>query len=56
MNLPWTHTGMPTVSIPCGCDSGGLPHGLQLVGRFREDEALVRLAEVIDEAIKGIGT
>ena len=55
MNLPWTHTGMPTVSIPCGFDSAGLPHGLQLVGRFCEDEALVRLSEVIVERITGTG-
>lgn len=54
MNLPWTHTGMPTVSIPCGVDSEGLPHGLQLVGKFCEDEALVLFSELIAEKMTGI--
>ncbi len=44
MNLPWTNSGLPTVSIPTGLDSAGLPHGLQLVGDFGQDEALVTLA------------
>lgn len=56
MNLPWTHTGMPTVSIPCGFDSAGLPHGLQIVGRFGEDEALVGFGEVISQTIVKTGT
>ena len=53
MNLPWTHTGMPTVSVPCGFDSAGLPHGLQLVGKPCADEVLVRLAELLVEPITG---
>lgn len=44
MNLPWTHAGMPALSIPCGFDNAGLPHGLQLVGRLNEDEQLVGFA------------
>jgi Asp-tRNA(Asn)/Glu-tRNA(Gln) amidotransferase A subunit family amidase len=56
MNLPWTHAGMPTVSIPCGVDSAGLPHGLQLVGRFYDDEVLVGFSELIDETITETGT
>lgn len=52
MNLPWTHTGMPAVSIPCGFDSAGLPQGLQLTGRFGDDEALVGFVEVIGEIME----
>ena len=54
MNLPWTHGGFPAISIPCGLDSEGLPHGLQLVGRFYQDEALVQFAEKIQDTIKDL--
>ena len=37
-------TGHPAVSMPCGRTSQGLPCGLQLVGRRRETEALLRVA------------
>ena len=41
MNLPWTHSGLPAVNLPTGFDEGGLPMGLQVVGRWYEDEALL---------------
>ncbi len=53
MNLPWTHGGLPAISIPCGLDAESLPHGLQLVGRFYQDEALVQYAQKIEDTIKG---
>lgn len=37
-------TGQPAISVPCGFTSGGLPVGLQIIGRWFEDSALVRLA------------
>jgi Asp-tRNA(Asn)/Glu-tRNA(Gln) amidotransferase A subunit family amidase len=40
MNLPWTHAGLPVVSLPAGAGPGGLPLGLQLVGGFDLDERL----------------
>ena len=43
MNLPWTYTGLPTVSVPAGRSEKGLPMGFQWVGRFGEDEQLVRM-------------
>jgi Asp-tRNA(Asn)/Glu-tRNA(Gln) amidotransferase A subunit family amidase len=48
MNLPWTHAGMPAVSLPAGRAANGLPLGLQLVARFGEDERLLAWAEVLD--------
>jgi Asp-tRNA(Asn)/Glu-tRNA(Gln) amidotransferase A subunit family amidase len=44
MNIPWTNSGLPTISLPVGLDDAELPHGLQLVGSFNQDEALVALA------------
>jgi Asp-tRNA(Asn)/Glu-tRNA(Gln) amidotransferase A subunit family amidase len=41
MNLPWTQSGMPTVTLPSGEDPDGLPLGLQLIGRIGEDEQLL---------------
>ena len=41
MNLPWTHTGLPTVTIPAGKSANGLPLGLQCASAFWNDEALL---------------
>ena len=44
MNLPWTHAGLPTLSLPAGKNKVGLPLGLQLIGRWFGDEALLSFA------------
>lgn len=44
MNLPWTHAGLPTLTLPAGVDAEGLPMGVQLTGRWYEDEALLAWA------------
>lgn len=49
MNLPWTHVGMPAVTVPTGQSIGGLPLGLQLAGRFNDDERVLAWAEKIAE-------
>ena len=43
MALPWTHAGLPAVSLPAGTDAAGWPMGLQVVGRFGRDEELLAL-------------
>jgi Asp-tRNA(Asn)/Glu-tRNA(Gln) amidotransferase A subunit family amidase len=50
MNLPWTHSGLPSVSIPAG-RVAGMPVGLQLVGRFDADGALFAAAQSIEMLI-----
>lgn len=47
MNLPWTHAGMPAITVPAGRGSNGLPLGLQLVARFGGDERLLAWAAPI---------
>lgn len=47
MNLPWTHAGLPALSMPAGQDERGLPYGLQIVGRFQNDEHLMELARTV---------
>lgn len=44
MNLPWTHSGLPTVTIPAGENDQGLPLGLQMAGRWYADEQLLAWA------------
>lgn len=47
MNLPWTHVGMPAVTLPAGHAANGLPLGIQLVAPTLEDEALLAWAELV---------
>jgi Asp-tRNA(Asn)/Glu-tRNA(Gln) amidotransferase A subunit family amidase len=47
MNLPWTHAGMPALSLPAGVAGNGLPVGLQLVAEAEEDEMLVAWSKLI---------
>jgi Asp-tRNA(Asn)/Glu-tRNA(Gln) amidotransferase A subunit family amidase len=53
MNLPWTHAGLPAISLPARYAANGLPLGLQCVGTFMADESLlewtVPLAKVVHE-------
>ena len=44
MNVPWTHTGLPTLNLPSGTNLDGLPMGLQVAGRWYADEALLAWA------------
>ena len=45
-----TVTGLPAVSVPCGFTDGGLPVGLQIVGRPRADFEVLQLAFAFQEA------
>lgn len=49
MNLPWTHCGLPALSLPSGKSETGLPFGLQLIGKWRQDEAVLAWARDIEE-------
>ncbi len=52
MNLPWTHSGLPSVTVPSGFNAAGLPLGLQLVGRWYGDEVLLYWAADIEPLIR----
>lgn len=47
----WTLAGMPAVTIPTGRGPRGLPLGLQVVGRYREDEQTLRVAAWCEQVI-----
>ncbi len=52
MNLPWTHLGFPALTLPTGQAANGLPLGLQVVGRWMEDERLLAWAPAIEEVLR----
>ena len=43
-----TLTGLPAISVPCGFTGSGLPVGLQLVGRRRQDAAVLTAAAAFE--------
>jgi Asp-tRNA(Asn)/Glu-tRNA(Gln) amidotransferase A subunit family amidase len=51
MNLPWTHSGLPTLSLPAGIDKQGLPLGLQVAGVWLGDEILIEYGSQLEKAI-----
>jgi Asp-tRNA(Asn)/Glu-tRNA(Gln) amidotransferase A subunit family amidase len=51
MNLPWTHAGLPTLSLPAGKNAEGLPLGLQVTARWYADEGLLAWCMDLEEAL-----
>src|SRR5260221_3999079 len=45
-----TVTGAPALSVPCGFSRGGLPVGLQIVGRHQDDFGLLPIAHAFESA------
>jgi amidase len=45
-----TLTGLPAISVPCGLTRDGLPVGLQIVGRRRQEAAVLRAAAAFEAA------
>lgn len=48
-NSPWSFAGLPVVSVPCGFVDG-LPVGLALVGRRRQEATVLRAAHAFQQA------
>lgn len=48
---PMNLTGHPALSMPCGRSAGGLPIGLQLVGRWHDDRFLLGVAALLERQI-----
>ena len=49
MNLPWTHAGLPSCSVPCQRVAQNLPLGLQCVARSGRDEAMLQWVRVLEK-------
>ena len=54
MTLPWTHTGMPALTVPAGLAENGLPLGFQCVARADADEQLLAWAAPIASVLGGL--
>jgi aspartyl-tRNA(Asn)/glutamyl-tRNA(Gln) amidotransferase subunit A len=47
---PINYLGLPSLSIPCGFTRGGLPVGMQLVGRSFDEATLLRIGAAFQRA------
>ena len=45
---PFNITGQPAATVPCGFASDGLPVGLQIVGRWRDDVTVLRASAAFE--------
>lgn len=51
--VPANLAGIPSLAIPCGKDSQGMPIGMQLVGKSFSEAALYRAAYAYEQSMKG---
>jgi Asp-tRNA(Asn)/Glu-tRNA(Gln) amidotransferase A subunit family amidase len=49
---PWTLLGVPALSLPAGFGKNGLPLGLQIVGSYREDYLVLRVAKWVENVLR----
>lgn len=47
-SYPFNLTGQPAITVPCGWTAGGLPVGLQLLGRRYDDATVLRAAAAFE--------
>lgn len=52
LNGPANLTGLPSLSLPCGFSEGGLPIGMQLIGKHFDEANLYRLAYAFEADIQ----
>jgi aspartyl-tRNA(Asn)/glutamyl-tRNA(Gln) amidotransferase subunit A len=45
----WNLTGLPAMSIPCGFSSGGMPIGMQLVGRPFDEPTVFKIGDAYQQ-------
>ena len=48
---PWTFLGAPAVALPAGFGKNGLPLGVQVAGRYRDDLRVLRTAKWVEAAL-----
>jgi aspartyl-tRNA(Asn)/glutamyl-tRNA(Gln) amidotransferase subunit A len=46
--MPFNITGHPAITVCCGFGGDGLPIGLQIVGRFRDEASVLRAAALYE--------
>jgi aspartyl-tRNA(Asn)/glutamyl-tRNA(Gln) amidotransferase subunit A len=48
---PTNHNGFPSLSVPCGVTTSGLPVGMQLIGRPFDEATLYRFGHAYEETL-----
>jgi aspartyl-tRNA(Asn)/glutamyl-tRNA(Gln) amidotransferase subunit A len=48
--VPANLAGLPGISVPAGLSDDGLPLGLQLIGKAFDEETVLRVAGVLEDA------
>ncbi len=51
-NAPWSHAGVPAVSMPCGITQAGLPVAIQLVGEAWSEDWLLPIAAWCEKKLR----
>ncbi len=51
MSLPWSQSGLPALTVPAGEGANGLPLGIQVIGRWWDDEGLLARGNEIAEVV-----
>src|SRR6266566_1262354 len=49
LTMPFNLAGLPAISVPCGFSAGGLPIGLQVVGKPFEESMILRIAHAYQQ-------
>ena len=52
-NRIWTLLGVPAVTVPCGIGPNGMPVGVQVIGRSRDDARALAVADWLQPRIAG---
>jgi aspartyl-tRNA(Asn)/glutamyl-tRNA(Gln) amidotransferase subunit A len=50
LNRPGNFAGLPSISIPCGFTSSGLPVGLQIIGQSWQEKKILQIAHAFESA------
>jgi len=54
MNAPWTHAGVPTVTVPVSKTDAGLPMAVQCTTHYGRDEWLLNWCDKLETAINAV--
>lgn len=55
LTYPWNLLGLPSISVPCGTDTDGLPIGVQIAGPSFGEGAVLRAAAALERVVGWAG-